>query len=77
MEVIVDVRTTPEKLAQRPGGRNASITIEETLPPRTRPLIARLSAIGQVPTWRRAWRTRAMRRRESAVNADITGDAAS
>jgi hypothetical protein len=36
------------------GGRNASMTIDETLPPRTSPLIARLSAIGQVPTWSRA-----------------------
>ena len=72
---MVEVSTIPEKLAQSSGGITASMTIDDTLPPRTRPVMARLSAIGQVSRWRRACRTRTMMRSEKAVNGDITGAA--
>jgi len=35
--------------------------------------MARLSTIGHVSRWSRAWRTATMRNSESAVNGDITG----
>ena len=75
MDVMVEVRTTPGKLAQSSGGVIASMTIDDTLPPRTRPVMARLNAMGHVPRWSRACRTRTMRSNEKAVNADITGAA--
>ncbi len=70
---MTEVSTRPGKLAHSSGGDTASMRIDDTLPPSTSPVIARLSAIGQVSRWRRACRTRTMMTSEKAVNADITG----
>ncbi len=75
-DVITDVSTRPGKLAQSSAGVIASITIDDTLPPSTRPVIARLSAIGHVSRCSCAWRTATIRSSDSAVKGESTGEVA-
>src|SRR5512138_727362 len=70
IDVITDVRTRSGNVVQMVAGVAASITMDDALPPSTRPVIARLRTIGHVSRRNRASRVTTMIKIESAVNGD-------